>query len=119
MPLWQSMQVALPGEKIARVDCGGALRLLGQVHRHRGMAVAAFEAVVGLQPRPFVLGQFEPVIEELAARVDGAEDLAPDFLRGLHLAGDLVGPFVRDVAVGTGGATPERLEKWTVRVSSS
>jgi hypothetical protein len=44
--------------------------------------------------------ELEPVVDELLARVDRAEHLAPDFLRRLHLARDLVRPFVRDVAVG-------------------
>src|SRR6185369_6206900 len=49
------------------------------------------------EARPLMQCGFTPVIEELLARVDGAENLAPDLLRGLHLAGDLVGPVVRDV----------------------
>ena len=43
-------------------------------------------------------------VEEFPPGVDRAEDLAPDLLRGLHLAGDLVGPFVRHMAVRAGGA---------------
>ena len=100
MPLWQSMQVRSPGQQIACVDRGGARGLLGQVHRLRGMAVAALQRVVRLQPRPFVLGKLQALIEEFLARVDRAEDLAPDLLRGLHLARDLVGPIVRHMAVG-------------------
>src|SRR3546814_17103884 len=42
--------------------------------------------------------------EEFLARVDGAEDGAPDLLGGLHLARDLVGPIVRHVAVRAGRA---------------
>src|SRR3546814_5434449 len=68
------------------------------------MAVAAFQAVVGLEPRPFVLRQREPVVQELPAGVDGAEDVPPHLLGCLHLAGDLVGPVVRHVAVRAGGA---------------
>src|SRR3954470_22331133 len=68
------------------------------------MAVAALKRIIGLQPRPFVLGEFEPMVLKFLPRVDRAEDLAPDFLRGLHLAGDLVGPVVRNMAVGTAGA---------------
>ena len=52
-------------------------------------------------------------------RGDRAEDVAPDFLRGLHLAGDLVGPFVRHVAVRAPARTPDRLVKWIVPCSSS
>ncbi|MNE30927.1 hypothetical protein D3C80_1244690 [compost metagenome] len=68
------------------------------------MAVAAFQAVIGLQARPFVLGKLQPLVEELLARIDGAENLAPDLLGGLHLAGDLVRPFMRHMAIRTGGA---------------
>ena len=93
-----------PVTRNLRVDFRRAPRLLGEVHRRRGMAVAAFQRIIGLHPRPFVLGEFEPVIQELLPGVDRAEDLAPDFLRGLHLAGDLVGPVVRNVAVGAGRA---------------
>src|SRR5690348_8851463 len=86
------------------MDFGGAPRLLGEVHRHRGMAVAAFQRVIRLQARPFVLGKFEPVSQEFLSCVDRAEDLAPDLFRRLHLAGDLVGPIMWNVAVWTTGA---------------
>ena len=39
------------------------------------------------------------MIEKFIARIDSAEYLAPDFLRSLHLAGDLVCPVVRHMAV--------------------
>ena len=94
----------LPRNQELAVDFRGPSGLLGKIHGDGGMAVAAFQRIVGLQSRPFVLGEFEPVIEELLPCVDRAEDLAPDFLRRLHLAGDLVGPLVRHVAVGTTGA---------------
>src|SRR5690606_26133030 len=45
-----------------------------------------------------------PALAELQLGVDGAEDLAPHLLGGLHLARDLVGPVVRHVAVRAGGA---------------
>jgi hypothetical protein len=45
--------------------------------------------------------------------------VAPDLLRGLHLAGDLVGPLVRNVAIGQPALTPERFVKWIVPFSSS
>ena len=62
------------------VDISSAPRLLGEVHRRRGMAVAALQRIVGLQPRPFVLGKLEPVIQELLPCIDHTEDLAPDLL---------------------------------------
>ena len=67
------------GEKLG-VDVGRAPRLLGEIHRRSGMAIAALQRIVGLQPRPFVLGEFEPVILELLPGIDHAEDLAPDLL---------------------------------------
>src|SRR5690606_33845087 len=83
---------------------GGAAGLAGQVHRVVVVAVAALQRVVGLEPDPLVGGQHQALVEELLAGVDGPEDLAPHPLGGLHLARDLVGPVVRHVAVGTGGA---------------
>ena len=82
----------------------GARRLLGDVHRFGAVAVAAFQRIIGLEPCPFVQRQFEPVIVEFFAGVDGAEQVAPDFLGSLHLARDLVGPVVRHVAVRASGA---------------
>ena len=65
----------------------------------RAVTVAAFQRIIGLEARPFVQRQLEPVVEEFLAGVDAAEQMAPDLLRGLHLAGDLVGPVVRNVAI--------------------
>src|SRR5688572_19965077 len=53
-----------------------------------------------------MFGQGAAQGQEFLTRVDGAENLAPDLLRRLHLAGDLVGPFVRNVASGTARAHP-------------
>ena len=64
------------------------------------MAVAAFERVICLHTRPFVLGKLKPIIEEFLARADRAEEVSPDLLGGLHFSGDLVGPVVRHMAVG-------------------
>jgi integrase len=93
---------ALPAEQVPLVDTGRACSLLCDVHGLRRVAVPAFQRIVGLEPRPLVLGQLTPHGNELVARVDGAEELAPDFLGCLHLAGDLVRPLVGDVAIGTG-----------------
>ena len=82
----------------------GPLSLASEVHEFKVMAVAAFARVVGLEPGPLMFGQFAAQGEELVAGIDGAEDLAPDFLRRLHLARDLVCPFVGDVAVRATGA---------------
>lgn len=60
----------LAGQQVFRVDVGGALRLLGQVHRYGRMAVAAFEAVVRLKAAPFVVGKFQALVEELLARIE-------------------------------------------------
>ena len=63
---------------LVRLDCAGALAR--DVHRLRAVAISAFEGVVGLHTRPFVLRQFETMVEEFLARIDGAENLAPDLL---------------------------------------
>src|SRR6185312_11809165 len=93
-----------PGDEKLAVDLRGPSGLLGEIHGDGGVAVAAFQGIIGLQPRPFMLGQFKPMILKLLPCVDRAENLAPDFLRSLHLAGDLVGPVVRNMAVRTTGA---------------
>src|SRR5689334_2654007 len=43
--------------------------------------------------------KFEAVILKFLTGIDGAENLAPDLLRRLHFASDLVCPFVRHMAV--------------------
>ena len=101
--------VAIDAGPLARhkklgMDRRCARRLLGKVHRDRRVAVATLQRVIRLQPRPFVLGQLQPLLLKFFARINRAKDLAPDFLRGLHLAGDLVGPVMRHVAVRAGGA---------------
>src|SRR3954464_8659554 len=69
----------LAREQEALVHHRGARRLLGDVHRLRAVAVAALQRVVGLEARPFMQRQFEPVVDELLAAVDAAEQMAPDF----------------------------------------
>src|ERR1700761_4503722 len=89
------------GDALVAVDAGllareqealmrdrGARRLLCDVHRLRGVAVAALEGIIGLEPRPFVQRELLPFVQEFLAGVDIAEQLAPDLLRGLHLACD-------------------------------
>ena len=68
------------GDEKARMDVRGAAGLLGKVHRDGGVAVSALQRIVGFEARPFVLGQFEPHVEEFLPGVDRAEDLAPDLL---------------------------------------
>src|SRR5215831_9097827 len=89
-------------EPLVRLDRARALPR--GIHRLRAVAVATFERVIGFHARPFVLGKLETMVEEFFAGIDGAENLAPDFLRRLHLARDLVGPVVGNVTVGTAGA---------------
>ena len=62
------------------MDCSGATGLLGKVHRNRGMTVAALKRIVGFHSRPFVLGEFEPAIDELFSRCDRAKNLSPYLL---------------------------------------
>src|SRR4051794_8448428 len=73
----------LAREQEALVRHRGPRRLLGDVHGIGAMAVAAFQGVVGLEARPFMRRELEPVIQKLLAGVDRAENLAPDLLRGL------------------------------------
>src|SRR5690606_31262031 len=101
--------VAIDAGRIAASQRGGVetcrpRTLAGEVHGVVVVAVTAFQRVVGFQSRPLVFGQLTTHAEELLTCVDGAEDLAPDLLRGLHLAGDLVGPFMGNVTVRAGGA---------------
>src|SRR5262245_20028416 len=62
----------LAREQEALVGDGSARRLLGDVHRLRAVAVAAFQRIIGLEAGPLVQRQFEPVVDEFFARVDGA-----------------------------------------------
>ncbi|MCY1458991.1 hypothetical protein D9M71_764280 [compost metagenome] len=80
-----------------------ALALAGEVHELEIVAVTAFTRVVGLEPCPFVFGQFAAVVEEFLPRADSAEDLAPYLLGRLHFARNLVRPFMGHVAVRATG----------------
>src|ERR1700751_1187028 len=96
--------VFLAGKEEALVRLCGARRLLGDVHRLRAVTIAAFQRIVGLESRPFMQRQFEPLVHEFFSGVDEAEQMTPDLVGGLHLARDLVGPVVRNVAIRAGGA---------------
>ena len=52
-----------------------------------------------LEPSPFVQLQFEPAVDEFFPPIDMAEKMTPHFLGSLHLAGDLVGPVVGNMAI--------------------
>ena len=86
-------------EALVRLNCPRTLAC--DIHRLRAVAVAAFQRVIGLHARPLVGRKLKSMIQEFLARIDGSEKLAPHFLRGLHLARDFVGPFVRNMAIGT------------------
>ena len=90
MPLWQSMQVFSPVKRKRSCALGGARALAREVHRLSAVAVAAFERSRWPSCAPIRARRAPPLGQELVAGVDGAEDMAPDFLRGLHLARDLV-----------------------------
>lgn len=92
---------SLSGQEILRVNIGSSLCLLLQVHSDRRMAVAAFQAVIGFHPSPFVLRKCQAMFERLRTGVDRAEDFSPHFLRCLHLPRNLVGPVVRHEAIET------------------
>ena len=100
---------ALAGNKKARMDFGGTPRLLGEIHSNRRVTIPAFKRVIGLHSRPFMIGKLKPHIEEFFAGIDGTEELAPDFLRGLDLTGDLDRPLMWDMAVRQDARTPDRL----------
>ncbi len=78
------------------------LALHGQIHRDEFMTIPALQRVIGPKSCPFALRQLRSLSQKLFSRVDGAEDLAPNLLGGLHLAGNLVRPVMRDVTVWTG-----------------
>src|SRR5687768_11868595 len=71
---------AIAGDQELAVNPLRARALAGEVHRRRGMAVAAFQRIVGLEPRPLVLREPEPMLLKLLPSVDRAEDVAPDLL---------------------------------------
>src|SRR5688500_12941693 len=85
--------------ELRRVGVGATLGLAREVHVLELVAVAALAGVVRLHALPLAAGELLPLGEELLARVDGAEDPAPHFLRRLHLARHLEGPLVRHVAI--------------------
>lgn len=86
------------------VELSGAFALAGKVHELVVVAVAAFERIIGLQATPLALSHFPAHAEEFFASIDSPENLAPDLLGSLHLARDLVSPFMGHMTVGAGGA---------------
>src|SRR4029079_6376305 len=87
-------------EQEALVSFHGTRTLTRNVCRLGAVSVAAFERVVFLQPRPLMDCKLKTMIDKLLACIDRAENLSPHFLSRLHLAGDLVRPVVRDMAIG-------------------
>jgi hypothetical protein len=59
------------GEQGALVGDRGPGRLLRDVHGICAVAVAAFQRIVGLEARPFMCRQLEPVIPKFLAGVEG------------------------------------------------
>ena len=90
--------------ELGRMQFQGAFALAREIHRCQIVAVAALQRVIRFQARPFALRELEPFVEKFFARVDGAENRAPHFLGGLNLAGNLVGPVVRHMAIRASGA---------------
>ena len=64
-------------QKISRMDFGGAPRLLGEVHRRGGMAVPAFERIVGLESAPIHAWQVPVAWREISARVEIVPNIFP------------------------------------------
>src|SRR6185436_11532664 len=87
-------------EQEALVSFHGTRTLTRNVHRLGAVAVAAFERVVCLHPRPLMDRKLKTLIDKLLACIDRAEKLSSPFLWRLHLAGDLGRPGVRDMAIG-------------------
>lgn len=92
--------------------------LARNVHRLGAMAIATFKRIVRLHARPFMLGEFEAMAEKLLTRIDRAENLSPHLLRGLHLACNFVGPFVRYMAIG-GSARARPIDCYSARLFST
>src|SRR3954453_20542300 len=67
----------LSGEQELLMDARRPGALFGDVHRLHAVTVPAFERIVGFQPRPFMFGKRPAHPDELVARVDRTEDLAP------------------------------------------
>src|SRR3546814_20549487 len=65
---------ALAGDQVAAVDLGRPRPLHAEVHGDGDVAVAAFQGVVALQARHFVLGPPEALGEELLAGVGGSTE---------------------------------------------
>ena len=80
-------------------------RFLGrEIHVIEVMAVAALLRVIGFHAPPLVLRHFQPVIFELGGSIDNAENLTVKFFTGLNFTDHFRAPFVRHMAVRTGGA---------------
>lgn len=108
----------LVGDALVAVDAGLAVALRQlvllpralflhlAVHALEAVAVAALARARALHALPLVLGQLQALGLELLRRVDGAHELAVEFVGGLDLPRHLVHPVLGHVAVGTDGAHP-------------
>ena len=70
----------LTSEQKTLVRLDSPWTLPGGVHRLRAVAVTTLQGVIRLHASPFMNRQLQPVVQKLFARVDGAEELSPDFL---------------------------------------
>jgi len=66
----------LAGEEEALMRRRAARRLLGDVHRSRAVAVAAFQRLVGLEARPFMLRLLARAVGEMDGRFELGEDVS-------------------------------------------
>tara|TARA_B100000315_G_scaffold247540_2_gene276366 strand:- start:7795 stop:8253 length:459 start_codon:yes stop_codon:yes gene_type:complete len=75
--------------------------LTGEVHIIKFMAVPAFQRIISLKSGPFVLGEIQAFGLKFLAGVYRAKKFTVELFRCSHFAGDFIGPFMWDVAIGT------------------
>lgn len=54
--------------------------LFREVHGLGAVAIAAFQRIICLQPRPFMQGKLKPLLNKFFPCVDVSEQMSPDLL---------------------------------------
>src|SRR5262249_1059714 len=72
---------SLAGHKETAVNFSRTLGLSCEIHGDCRMAVAALKRVICLEPGPFMLGQFAPLLQERLPCRNRPKNLSPNFLR--------------------------------------